>query len=79
MCKKVFVKARTKLHGDVNPGRIYQYKEGQKKLHSFFDSKKKIKIPKKTHRKEQKSNKTKVIKRKKLIKMYQQVRKTKLK
>ena len=44
--KKVFVKAKTALHGNVNPDRKYQNKEGQNKIHSFFDFKKKIKIPK---------------------------------
>ena len=43
--KKVFVKAKTTLHGNVNTDIKCQNKEGQKN-YSFFNSKKKIKIPK---------------------------------
>ena len=62
--KKVFVKAKATLHGNVNPNRKCQNKEGQKKLHSFYDYKKKIKIPKEVASKRTESNKTKVFKRK---------------
>ena len=52
-----------------------------KKIHSFFDSKKKIKIHNENTSKRTESNKTKVIKKKKkkkLMKIYQQVRKIKI-
>ena len=52
-----------------------------KKIHSFFDSKKKIKIHNENTSKRTESNKTKVFKKKKkkkLMKIYQQVRKIKI-
>ena len=78
MREKIFFQAKTTLHGNVNRDRKCQNKEGQKKLHSFFDSKKKMKVPKENASKRTESNKTKALKRKKLMKMYQQVRKIKI-
>ena len=53
-----------------------------KKIHSFFDSKKKIKIHNENTSKITEINKTKVLKKKKkkkkLMKIYQQVRKIKI-
>ena len=54
-----------------------------KKIHSFFDSKKKIKIHNENTSKRTESNKTKAFKKKKkkkkkLMKIYQQVRKIKI-
>ena len=62
--EKIFVQAKTTLHGYVNRDRKCQNKEGQKKLHSFFDSKKKMKVPKENASKRTESNKTKALKRK---------------
>ena len=62
--KKLFVKTKLTLHGNVNPDGKCQKKEGKTKLHSFFDSKQKIKIPKESASKRTESHKTKVFKRK---------------
>ena len=64
MREKIFFQAKTTLHGNVNRDRKCQNKEGQKKLHSFFDSKKKMKVPKENASKRTESNKTKALKRK---------------
>ena len=62
--KKVFVKAKATLYGNVNPDRKCQKQRRTKKLHSFFNCKKKTKIPKENASERTESNKTKVFKRK---------------
>ena len=75
--KKVFAKTKATLHGKINADRKCQNKEGQKNYTLSSIIKKKIKIPKEN------ASKRTVIKlkypnEKKLMKMYQQVRKIKI-